>query len=114
MRRGAIKAGRRASDARRAALRCWQSGGRVGVVPDAEEMLGLLDAWGIPRARRLVVRGTQVRIAGAVSSAYVATRNLPDVKNAFCASLAWMIAINEEGRALLRNDDLQPSSSAHP
>ena len=32
------------------------SGGRVGVVRDAEEMLGLLDAWGIPRARRLVVR----------------------------------------------------------
>jgi hypothetical protein len=30
------------------------SGGRVGVVRDAEEMLGLLDAWGIPRARRLV------------------------------------------------------------
>jgi hypothetical protein len=26
------------------------SGGRVGVVRDAEEMLGLLDAWGIPRA----------------------------------------------------------------
>jgi hypothetical protein len=41
------------------------SGGRVGVVRDAEEMLGLLDAWGIPRARRLVVRGMQVRIAGA-------------------------------------------------
>jgi hypothetical protein len=32
------------------------SGGRVGVVRDAEEMLGLLDAWGIPRARRLVAR----------------------------------------------------------
>ena len=31
------------------------SGGRVGVVRDAEEMLGLLDAWGIPRARRLTV-----------------------------------------------------------
>jgi hypothetical protein len=31
------------------------SGGRVGVVRDAEEMLGLLDAWGIPRARRLVL-----------------------------------------------------------
>ena len=30
-------------------------GGRVGVVRDAEEMLGLLDAWGIPRARRLVL-----------------------------------------------------------
>ena len=41
------------------------SGGRVGVVRNAEEMLGLLDAWGIPRARRLVVRGTQARIAGA-------------------------------------------------
>jgi hypothetical protein len=25
------------------------SGGRVGVVRDAEEMLGLLDAWGIPQ-----------------------------------------------------------------
>jgi hypothetical protein len=34
------------------------SGGRVGVVRDAEEMLGLLDAWGIPRARRLVVRAS--------------------------------------------------------
>jgi hypothetical protein len=34
------------------------SGGRVGVVSDAEEMLGLLDAWGIPRARRLVVRAS--------------------------------------------------------
>ena len=32
-------------------------GGRVGVVRDAEEMLGLLDAWGIPRARRMVLRG---------------------------------------------------------
>jgi hypothetical protein len=32
------------------------SGGRVGVVRAAEEMLGLLDAWGIPRARRLVLR----------------------------------------------------------
>jgi hypothetical protein len=32
------------------------SGGRVGVVRNADEMLGLLDAWGIPRARRLVVR----------------------------------------------------------
>ena len=31
------------------------SGGRVGVVRNAEEMLGLLDAWGIPRARRLTV-----------------------------------------------------------
>jgi hypothetical protein len=34
------------------------SGGRVGVVCSAEEMLGLLDAWGIPRARRLVVRAS--------------------------------------------------------
>jgi hypothetical protein len=34
------------------------SGRRVGVVRDAEEMLGLLDAWGIPRARRLVVRAS--------------------------------------------------------
>jgi hypothetical protein len=33
------------------------SGGRVGAVRDAEEVLGLLDAWGIPRARRLVLRG---------------------------------------------------------
>jgi hypothetical protein len=33
------------------------SGGRVGVVRNADEMLGLLDAWGVPRARRLVVRG---------------------------------------------------------
>jgi hypothetical protein len=40
-------------------------GGRVGVVRDAEEMLGLLDAWGIPRARRLAMCGTQARIAGA-------------------------------------------------
>jgi hypothetical protein len=30
-------------------------GGRVGAVRDTEEMLGRLDAWGIPRARRLVV-----------------------------------------------------------
>ena len=30
------------------------SGGRVGVVRNADEMLGLLDAWGIPRAGRLV------------------------------------------------------------
>jgi hypothetical protein len=29
------------------------SGGRVGVARNADEMLGLLDAWGIPRARRL-------------------------------------------------------------
>ena len=33
------------------------SGGRVGVVRDADEMLGLLDAWGIPRARRVVLPG---------------------------------------------------------
>ena len=32
------------------------SGGRVGMVRNADEMLRLLDAWGIPRARRLVVR----------------------------------------------------------
>jgi hypothetical protein len=31
------------------------SGGRVGVVRDTEEMLDLLDAWGIPRARRLLL-----------------------------------------------------------
>jgi hypothetical protein len=31
------------------------SGGLVGVVRDADEALGLLDAWGIPRARRSVV-----------------------------------------------------------
>ena len=36
------------------------SGGRVGVVRDADEMLGLLDAWGIPRAQRLAsVKGDQ-------------------------------------------------------
>ena len=34
------------------------SGGRVGVVRNAEEMLGLLDAWGIPRARRLALVAT--------------------------------------------------------
>ena len=34
------------------------SGGRVGVVRDADEMLGLLDAWGIPREWRLVLRGS--------------------------------------------------------
>ena len=33
-------------------------GGRVGVVRDADQMLGLLDAWGIPRARRLDPRGS--------------------------------------------------------
>jgi hypothetical protein len=33
------------------------SGGRVGVVRNAEEMLGLLDAWGIPRAKRRGLRG---------------------------------------------------------
>ena len=33
------------------------SGGRVGVVRNADEMLGLLDTWGIPRARQLVVAG---------------------------------------------------------
>jgi hypothetical protein len=31
------------------------SGGRVGVVRDTEEMLDLLDAWDIPRARRLAM-----------------------------------------------------------
>ena len=30
-------------------------GGRVGVVRNAEEMLGFLDTWGIPRARRVRV-----------------------------------------------------------
>jgi hypothetical protein len=40
-------------------------GGRVGVVRDADEILGLLNASGIPRARRLALRGTQERIAGA-------------------------------------------------
>ena len=34
------------------------SGGRVGVLRDADEMLGLLDAGGIPRARRLLVRAS--------------------------------------------------------
>jgi hypothetical protein len=33
-------------------------GGRVGVVPDADEILELLDAWGIPRARRPVLRAS--------------------------------------------------------
>jgi hypothetical protein len=32
------------------------SGGRVGVVRDADEMLELLDAWGIPRAQCCVPR----------------------------------------------------------
>ena len=32
------------------------SGGRVGVVRDADEALACLDAWGISRARRLVFR----------------------------------------------------------
>jgi hypothetical protein len=40
------------------------SGGRVGVVRDADEKLGLLDAWDIPRARRLVLTARKVRIAG--------------------------------------------------
>jgi hypothetical protein len=34
------------------------SGGRVGVVRNADETLGLLDAWGIPRARRLAMRAS--------------------------------------------------------
>jgi hypothetical protein len=47
------------SDAQRSvAAAVLASGGRVGVVRDADEMLGLLDAWGIPRARRLVLRGS--------------------------------------------------------
>jgi hypothetical protein len=29
------------------------NGGRVGVVRNADEMLGLLEAWGMPRARHL-------------------------------------------------------------
>jgi hypothetical protein len=33
-------------------------GGRVGVVRNADEMLGFFDAWGIPRARR--IRGSVV------------------------------------------------------
>jgi hypothetical protein len=37
------------------------SGARVGVVRDAEEMLGPLGAWGIPRARRVVLRGVSPR-----------------------------------------------------
>jgi hypothetical protein len=36
-------------------------GGRVGVVRDADEMLGLLDAWCIPRARRLVFECSMAR-----------------------------------------------------
>ena len=34
------------------------SGGRVGMVRNADEMLRLLDAWGIPRARRLALVAT--------------------------------------------------------
>ena len=34
------------------------SGARAGVVRNAGEMLGFLDAWGIPRARRLLVRAS--------------------------------------------------------
>jgi hypothetical protein len=36
-----------------AGLAMLAAGGHVGVVRDADEMLGLLDAWGIPRERRL-------------------------------------------------------------
>jgi hypothetical protein len=32
-------------------------GGRVGVMRNADEALACLDAWGIPQARRPVVRG---------------------------------------------------------
>jgi hypothetical protein len=38
------------------------SGERVGVARDAEEMLGLLDAWGIPRARRLTLAAAAIQI----------------------------------------------------
>jgi hypothetical protein len=41
------------------------SGGSVGGVRAADEMLGLLDAWGIPRARRLALAAHKARIAGA-------------------------------------------------
>jgi hypothetical protein len=34
------------------------SGGWVGVVGNADEMPGLLGAWGIPRARRLALRAS--------------------------------------------------------
>ena len=34
------------------------SGGRVGVLRNADEMLGLLDPWGIPPAQRLVLRAS--------------------------------------------------------
>jgi hypothetical protein len=34
------------------------AGGRVAVVRDADEMLVCLDEWGIPRARRVHLRGT--------------------------------------------------------
>jgi hypothetical protein len=40
------------------------SGGRVGVVRDAEEMQGLLDAWGIPRYRVWCWPARKTRIAG--------------------------------------------------
>jgi hypothetical protein len=36
------------------------AGGHVGVARDAEEALACLDAWGIPRARRLAVRASVV------------------------------------------------------
>jgi hypothetical protein len=41
------------SDPQQSVAAVLASGGRVGVVRDADEMLGLLDAWGIPRAQRL-------------------------------------------------------------
>ena len=47
------------------------SGGRVGVVRDADEMLELLDAWGILRARHLVFPVASTMLA----LAQVATRH---------------------------------------
>jgi hypothetical protein len=45
------------SDAQRSvAAAMLAASGHVGVARDADEALACLDAWGIPRARRLVVR----------------------------------------------------------
>jgi hypothetical protein len=45
------------SDAQRAvAAAVLAAGGHVGVARNAEEALACLDAWGIPRARRLALR----------------------------------------------------------
>jgi hypothetical protein len=41
---------------------------RDGVVRDAEEKLGLLDAWGIPRARRLIFECAMAKAPSAKGS----------------------------------------------